>query len=50
MRDIEYAATLASTLRGKYEYPKKELDNLWEQSWSPAVRISCKNGDVEVAF
>lgn len=33
LREIEYAATLASTgpsTKGKYTYPKDQLDPLWE--------------------
>lgn len=30
LRDIEYAATLASISSSKYQYPKDKLDELWE--------------------
>ncbi|KAK5074990.1 Glycoside hydrolase, 38 vacuolar alpha mannosidase [Lithohypha guttulata] len=30
MHDIEYLATLASLSSKKYQYPKKEIDELWE--------------------
>lgn len=30
LRDIEYLATLASLKSKKYEYPKKEIDEIWE--------------------
>ena len=30
LRDIEYFATLASIHAKDYEYPKKDLDEMWE--------------------
>jgi alpha-mannosidase len=30
LRDIEYLATLASLKSSKYKYPKKEIDEIWE--------------------
>ena len=30
MHDVEYLATLASLKSKKYSYPKKEIDNMWE--------------------
>jgi alpha-mannosidase len=30
LRDIEYLATMASIKRSSYKYPKKDLDDMWE--------------------
>ena len=30
LRDIEYLATLASIHANDYKYPKKDLDDMWE--------------------